>query len=102
MTATLQIRKKVEASNPRLEFERKMGLEPTTLPGTARHIVPEAERVGGQVCTVRYIIPTLAPYASAVCSFGSAVYLAWEASVLPLNYTRLHWKRMLDSSLILA
>ena len=23
-----------------------------TLPGTARHTVPEAERVGGQVCTV--------------------------------------------------
>jgi len=24
-----------------------------TLPGTARHMVPEAKRVGGQVCAVR-------------------------------------------------
>ncbi len=57
------------------------------LPATT---VPEAERVGGQVCAVRHIVPTLpgtarqgkcAPYAtssrcsfgSAVCSFGSAV-----------------------------
>jgi hypothetical protein len=79
-----------------------MGLEPTTLPGTARHIVPEAERVGGQVATSSRHLHRMPPYASAVCSFGSAVYLAWEASVLPLNYTRLHWKRMLDSSLILA
>ena len=49
MTATLQIRKKAEANNPRLEFERVMGLELTTLPGTARHIVPGT-------CTVRQCV----------------------------------------------
>jgi hypothetical protein len=48
-------------------------LFPTTLPGTARHTVPDAERVGGQVRAEHHIVPTLAPYASAVCTFGSAV-----------------------------
>jgi hypothetical protein len=32
-------------------------LFPTTLPGTARHTVPDAERVGGQVRAEHHIVP---------------------------------------------
>ncbi|MDO9303650.1 MAG: hypothetical protein Q7T89_19845, partial [Anaerolineales bacterium] len=45
----------------------KLSLDTLKHPDTPWHCPP------GQVCAARHIVPTLAPYASAVCSFGNAV-----------------------------